>query len=93
MTFHTSPWRRRESHPAPVDANDRTSLLAPPFAGLEGVEPSSAVLEAALHPMHRPIAPRTRIELVSLGRQPSCDSQSHHEAFVSSPRVERGQAP
>src|ERR1700678_140170 len=38
-----------------------------PVAGLEGVEPSSAVLEAALHPMHRPrkSAPRTEIESVS----------------------------
>jgi len=44
-------------------------------------------LETTRRPSPTTPAPRTRIELVSLGRQPSCDSQSHHEAS-SPPRRE-----
>ncbi len=45
------------------------------------------VLEAPSQPLrYSRTAPRTGIEPVSLGRQPSCDSQSHHEAW--SPRRE-----
>lgn len=46
-----------------------------PVAGLEGVEPSSAVLEAALHPVLRPVAPCTGLAPVSLRRQRSCDTR------------------
>jgi hypothetical protein len=45
----TTPWWTcRVTLPVLVDANDERSLLHKPMAGPEGIEPSSAVLEAAL---------------------------------------------
>lgn len=47
-------------------------LYEPP-ASLEGIEPSSGVLEAPLRPSLKLLALRTGLEPVSVGRQPTRD--------------------
>jgi hypothetical protein len=71
--FRTTPWSRRESHSDFVGAKDEGDLSHDP-APAPGFEPSSVVLEATLRPALAGVAPRRRIEPLSLGRRPSCDA-------------------
>ncbi len=57
VTFHTSPYLWRWRHEKDLRLSPTVMLISDPPAGQEGVEPSSAVLEAAL----RACAP-TRVE-------------------------------
>jgi hypothetical protein len=83
--------RRRIELRSPVCKTGVFPLDEQPMAGPAGNAPAFGVLEAPLALRREPVAPRTRIELVSLGRQPSCDpSRITRHFFVSPPRVERG---